>query len=196
MTSINLVSTLKSVIVSNPLCPKELFWFSTRRQLSIAQPLTHSSQVGWGENQKGKSVRTHGFRYRQFTRQSKIYARKQSKTRNSFATSHWQADVQPLPGKPGSSPVMVSWRTNAIIPSVPPSSFTPAFIAEHDVAWYGLTLVSPGQLLALSPPSFWCTPSLLAGRAAGEAEKSLALCEHCSNTSVCYHCYFHQKSKM
>ena len=39
----------------------------------------------------------------------------------------------------------------------------------------------PGPVvLAVSPPSSWCTPSFLAGRAAREAEESLALCKHCS----------------
>ncbi|XP_038039857.1 lipoma-preferred partner isoform X2 [Anas platyrhynchos] len=45
--------------------------------------------------------------------------------------------------------------------------------------------------LAVSPPGSWCTPSLLAGRAAQEAGKSLALCECCSATTETLLCYQH-----
>lgn len=46
---------------------------------------------------------------------------------------------------------------------------------------------------AVSPPSSLCTPSLLTGRTAWEAEKFWALCKHCfaiNKTFVCYHHYF------
>jgi len=57
-----------------------------------------------------------------------------------------------------------------------------------------------GQLgsaaLSVPLPSFWGTLSLLAGRAAGEAEKALKLCKHCSaiaKTPLCYqHCFRHK----
>jgi len=42
---------------------------------------------------------------------------------------------------------------------------------------------------AVSPPSPLCTPDLLAGGAAGEAEKTLTLCEHCSATAKTLLCY-------
>lgn len=50
----------------------------------------------------------------------------------------------------------------------------------------------------LSLPNSCCTPSLLAGRAAQEAKKSLALRMHCSATTKplgCYQYYSHPKSK-
>ena len=49
---------------------------------------------------------------------------------------------------------------------------------------------------AASPPSFLCTPSLLAGGVVRETEKALTLCKHCSaitKTSLCYqHCFRHK----
>lgn len=39
-----------------------VLWFDPNRQLSTTQPLTHTSQVGLGENWKGTSVRTRGLR--------------------------------------------------------------------------------------------------------------------------------------
>jgi len=54
-------------------------------------------------------------------------------------------------------------------------------------------------VLAVSPLSFWCTTSLLIGRAAPEVKKSLALCKHCSattKTSVCYQHCFSPKAKV
>lgn len=55
---------------------------------------------------------------------------------------------------------------------------------------------SRSAILAVSPPSFLCTPSLFSG---SRAEKSLTLCKHHSattNTSVCYQHYLHHKSKI
>lgn len=66
--------------------------------------------------------------------------------------------------------------------------------AWHHVVWY-LFGQSGSAELAVSPCSSWWTPrSLLA---MWEAKKSLAFFKHCSaaRTSVCYHCYFYQKSK-
>ena len=55
----------------------------------------------------------------------------------------------------------------------------------------------PGSpVLGVSPHSSWCTLSLPAGRAAREAEKFLALCEHCSATTqtlVSHHHSFNLK---
>lgn len=48
----------------------------------------------------------------------------QSKTRNSFVTSHWQPDVQPLPGKQASSCVMVIWEDKHHDSKHPPLSFS------------------------------------------------------------------------
>lgn len=50
--------------------------------------------------------------------------------------------------------------------------------------------------LAVSSPSYLCTPSLLAGGAERETEKALMLYKHCSTadkTLVCYQpCFGHQ----
>lgn len=57
---------------------------------------------------------------------------------------------------------------------------------------------SESEVLVVSPPSSLCIPSFPIGRVAQEVEKSITLCKHYSvttETSVCYHCYFHQKSK-
>jgi len=37
-------------------------WFNPSWQLSTTQLLAHYTPVGWGENQKGKSKKTHGLR--------------------------------------------------------------------------------------------------------------------------------------
>lgn len=125
---------------------------------------------------------------------------RQSTARNSFTPSHWQADVQLPPGKKGSLHIMVSWEDKCHLSKCPPKLSYPSFYCW---AWChmmcNIPLVSLGQLYWLSPPSFLCNPSLLAGRAAWEAEKPLALCKHCPEaikTSVCYHLYLHQKSQM
>lgn len=64
------------------------------------------------------------------------------------------------------------------------SSFTPVFVGRHDTTWYGTFLWPAG----VSYPN--CVPSellvcseLVSGRAAWEAEKSLALCMLCSATT-------------
>lgn len=57
-----------------------------------------------------------------------------------------------------------------------PSSFAPPLLfstAPHDYTGHPFGQFGPAGLV-LFPPSFFCSPSLLAGRAAGEAEKSLA----------------------
>lgn len=60
-----------------------------------------------------------------------------------------------------------------------------------DMLW-NILLVSWGKLSQLSSPNYFC-PSLLAGRAAGEAEKAFPLCKHCpAKASLCYqHCFGH-----
>ena len=61
---------------------------------------------------------------------------------------------------------------------------------EHPLGQWG------SAVAAVSPPSFSCTPSLLAGRAVWEADKALMLWKHCSEvtkTSLCYqHCLQHK----
>lgn len=53
-------------------------------------------------------------------------------------------------------------------------------IAEQDAPWHGTSLWPVGVSCPGSVPSSCCTPSLPAGRAPQEAEKSLAPCKHCS----------------
>lgn len=59
-------------------------------------------------------------------------------------------------------------------------SMTP-YDTEHRFGQSGLAV------LAVSLLSSWCTPSLLTGRVAWEAEKTLALCEHCTATTKNIH---------
>lgn len=76
---------------------------------------------------------------------------KQSKTRNSFATSHRQADVKPCPGKQGSSCVMVSWEGkhhDLEHPPLPPS--VPQLLLLS-VIW----IISSVHLGQLSQPPCW-----------------------------------------
>ena len=61
------------------------------------------------------------------------------------------------------------------------------------MAW-DVSLVSLGQLSWLSPLPAPCSPQLLTGRAALQAEMFLALCKHCFSITkalVCYQCNFH-----
>ena len=91
---------------------------------------------------------------------------KQSKTRNSFTTSHRQAGVQPSPGKQGS--IMGNGYLGRQMPSLQMSPpfllLPPALYAEHDVIWYGISLWSvgvsspscvPSQLLVHPQPTHW-----------------------------------------
>lgn len=74
------------------------------------------------------------------------------------------------------------------------SSFTSAFIAEHDVVWYGISLWS----VWVSCPLLASCASLVAGMVAWEAEKSSTLCKHCSatsKTSAYYQYHFIKKKK-
>jgi len=95
-------------------------------------------------------------------------------------TSHWQ-DAQP---------VLEEWLR--------PQTTLPIFYSAwriwdgmgHHFGWF------ESVVLLLSLPISLCIPSLLAGRAAREARKSLTQCKHCSETtkiSVCYqHCFPHK----
>lgn len=66
----------------------------------------------------------------------------------------------------------------------------------------GISLWSFCQLSLLCPLPTPCPPQLHAGRAMGEPEISLVLYKHCFATTekisalVCYHPYFHNKSKI
>lgn len=64
-------------------------------------------------------------------------------------------------------------------------TFSPAFIAEHNAVWYGISIWSTGAS---------CVPSQLLTGKAQEAEKSSAQCKHSSKTtkkSVCYqYCFY------
>jgi len=76
----------------------------------------------------------------------------------------------------------------------PPSQF---FLSMTPVGTGRAFGQSGSAVPLLSPPSPLCPPQLLAGRAAQEAETTLALCKHCSattKTSVCYQHYSHPKS--
>lgn len=58
-------------------------------------------------------------------------------------------------------------------------------IVEPTVIWRG-TYLWPVWVICpvcVSPPSFWCSPSLLTGKAVWEAGKSLTWCKHCSATT-------------
>lgn len=92
-------------------------------------------------------------------------------------------------------PVSEQWQ-------LPPMQPTPcSFLAEHDTMWYRISLWSAwASCSGCAPPSSWCTPSFLGGRAAREAEQPLALCKHCSastkmSANQCYQQYCHHKSK-
>lgn len=68
--------------------------------------------------------------------------------------------------------------------SLPFSFVTPAFIADHDIIWYGISFWSIWVTCPCCvPPNCWCTLSLLAVRAVWKAEKSLALYKHSSTTT-------------
>ena len=85
--------------------------------------------------------------------------------RNSFTTSHWQADVDTLSGKRASSHIMVAWEDKCRN-SERPHFLCPysAFIAEHNILWYRTSLWSaavswpgcfPSQLLVHPQSTCW-----------------------------------------
>ena len=113
----------------------------------------------------------------------KSIAHKQSKTRNSFTTSHQQAGVQPAPKKQGcSTHESYSGRQKPSSQKPPPSFFLPQLsmlsMMSYSMEYHFGQLGS--AVPAASPPTFSCTPSPLAGGVEWEAEKTLALCKHCS----------------
>lgn len=81
---------------------------------------------------------------------------KQRKICNSFATFQYKADVQPLPEKQSSLCVKIS----AITPAIPLLLLlSPAYIAEHDAIWYGISLDGLGSaVLAVSHPCCLALP--------------------------------------
>jgi len=100
------------------------------------------------------------------------------------------------------SRVMITWEDKRHhSKSLPFLLLSPPLLYMLSMTPYGMEYPF-GQLgsavLAVSPPSFLCTSSLLTGRVVQEAEKPLTLCKHCSaitKTSLYYqHCFQH-KSK-
>lgn len=83
----------------------------------------------------------------------------------------------------------------------PCSQLHVVFLLSMTPCGTGYPFGQPGlAVLAVPPPSSWCTPSFLGGRAAREAEQPLALCKHCSastkmSANQCYQQYCHHKSK-
>lgn len=139
----------------------------------------------------GRSVRIHRLSYKQFTRKSRSCTCNQNKATNSFVTSHWQAGVQPLPGKQDSSHVIVSWEVkhhNSECPTLP---------LFHYIQFYGRALYHVIQNIpsvTLSQLSQPC--SLLTCVPAGkqlDKQKSSWLCENTSEQALKH--YFHHKSK-
>lgn len=78
--------------------------------------------------------------------------------------------------------------------AVVPLTNTPSFLAEHDLIRHGISLWFVSAVLAMHPPAP-CTPQFLFAKAAQEAEKTLVLCQECSQTSMCYQRYSYLKSK-
>ena len=74
------------------------------------------------------------------------------------------------------------------------SSFLLAFIAEHDVIWYGISLWS----LWVSCPGYVPSQDLAHPQPTGEGgnagERALTLCEHCSAIAKTLVCYRHLSS--
>ena len=104
--------------------------------------------------------------------------------------------------KAGLHHVTVPWEDkhhNTECPSLPSSSPSSVLLS---MTWYGMEYPF-GQLelavLAVSPPSFLCTTSLLTGGVVWEAEKALMLCKHFSaitKISLYYrHCFFSTNPK-
>lgn len=116
--------------------------------------------------------------------------------KNSFTASHWWADVQLLPGKLGSLCVMFSWQDKCRhFRSHPlPPCFPPAFIAEHDVKWHGMSLRPVGSALSSSlwlPIPHWQGTTRISKI---QSSVQAVLCNYL--LSVCCHHSFNQKSKL
>lgn len=94
-------------------------------------------------------------------------------------TSHWR-DAQP---------VLEEWLR--------PQTTLPIFYSAWTI-WDGMGHHFgrfESAVLLLSLPISLCIPSLLAGRAAREARKSLTQCKHCSETTKISVCYYHSLPK-
>ena len=139
-------------------------WFNPSQQLSPTQPLAHSPQWNGGENRKSKNEKTRGLRERQSNRYSKSRAHKQSKTRNSFTTSHRQAGVQPSPGKQGSiTPNAYLGRQMPSLRTSPPSFFFPqlymlsmtSYGMEYPFGHLGSAVPAVSQFLVHPQPTRW-----------------------------------------
>lgn len=98
-------------------------------------------------------------------------------------------------GMPSQSP------SNNYFGKYDPRTFLPNNMWYDDM-WWGIPLISLGQLSCQWPLTILCLPfSLLAGRewkSSGKTEKVLLLCKHCSEIAeilVCYCYYFDYKSK-
>ena len=97
------------------------------------------------------------------------------------------------------SHLSITWEDKHHHSKHPPASFFFPQLYMLNMMSYGLEYPL-GQLgsavPAVSPPNSLCPPSLLTGGVGEEAEKPLALCEHCSEiakTSLCYqHCFQHR----
>lgn len=117
---------------------------------------------------------------------------KQSKIRGLFATSHRHADVQPFPVK--QHPEQLLGVTNAITPSIPPSSSSPrAFLAEHSAIWCRSCLWSAGLAGAqlLVHPQLHGCGGQRGKRRKKKKQKALILCKHCSAIAKRLACYQH-----
>lgn len=125
---------------------------------------------------------------------------KQNRKKNSLSTSHWQADVQPLPGKTDSSHLEVSCENKIHHSEFPPpkSIFALAFIAEHGQRPFG-HLASLFYLFWLYPRLVFCALPISSLAEQHEEQKSPW---HCASTDlqqlktlVCHYHYCGKKFK-
>lgn len=106
-------------------------------RMCVSHTLTaHTSRM---ERKQKEGEQTCGLRDHRFNKGSKSHVHKQNERSNSFAASHWQADVQPLPGKLGLSLPSGCWRAKdkhrdhkrPLSSSVPPPFFHRAQYTQH-----------------------------------------------------------------
>lgn len=97
---------------------------------------------------------------------------------NSFIPSHHRAGVQPFPGKQDSITLTVTYEEKIGNSEHPPFLLhSPALLLStmsHSLRYPFGQLGS--AVLAVSPPNFLYTLSLLTGEVLGEAKNVLALC--------------------
>lgn len=146
-------------------------------QVSSTQPFPPSQWDG-GESHKNNSGKTRGLRQRQ----SNVWSK--NKIRNEFTTSHWQAGVQPSPGKQGF--IMGLGKTNAMTLNVSFPLPSPGLCAERGTA------CSAASWVSCAVPSLHLVHSHWGSQG---AEKAWRLWEPCSETLVCYQHHFHHKAK-